>query len=141
MWASNPCLHLCLVFAVIYPEAIVASFHFLVGYCAHGWAIVAVFVSGLSMHKTEAGTRQYCIARQRHDTSAVFNVPLCGKRAVVAVRTVTTVAPRCTAAQDRYPPVVTVPWPKAISFEVLDLFFFPDLYLYFPTCSLSQAQS
>ena len=58
MWASYPCFHLCLVSAVIYPEAIMASFLYLVGYRAHGGAIVAVFVSGLSMHKTEAGTRQ-----------------------------------------------------------------------------------
>ena len=58
MWVSHPCFHLCLVFAVIYPEAIVAAFLYSVGYRAHGGAIVAVFVSGLSMHKTEAGTRQ-----------------------------------------------------------------------------------
>ena len=42
----------------LYPEAIVTAFLFSVGYRAHGRAIVAVFVSGLSMHKTEAGTRQ-----------------------------------------------------------------------------------
>ena len=58
MWASYPCFHLCLVFAVIYPGAIVASFLYLVGYSAHSGAIVVVFVSGLSMHTTEAGTRQ-----------------------------------------------------------------------------------
>ena len=58
VWASYPCVHLCLVFAVIYPEAIVASFFYLVGYRAHGGAIVGVFVSDLSMHKAEAGTRQ-----------------------------------------------------------------------------------
>ena len=69
VWASYPCFHLGLVFAVIYPEAIVASFLYLVGYHAHGGAIVAVFVSGLCMHKTEAGTRQYCIARQHQGIS------------------------------------------------------------------------
>ena len=58
MWASYPCFHLCLLFAVIYPEAIVASFLYLVGYGAHGGAIAAVYVSDLSMHKAEAGTRQ-----------------------------------------------------------------------------------
>ena len=58
MWASYPCFLLCLVFAVIYPGAILASFLFLVGYRAHGGAIVAVFVSGLSMHKAVGGTRQ-----------------------------------------------------------------------------------
>ena len=41
-----------------YPEAIVTSFLYSVGYHAHGGAIVAVFVSGLSMHKAEAGTGQ-----------------------------------------------------------------------------------
>ena len=56
MWASYLCFHLCLVFAVFYPEAIVSSFLYLVGYRAHGGAIVAVFISGLSLHKTEAGT-------------------------------------------------------------------------------------
>ena len=72
------------MFAVIYPQAIVASFLYSVGYRAHGGAIVAVFVSGLSMHKTEAGTRQNA-SYKRH----------------------------C----------------------------FPDLFLYFPTCSLLQAKS
>ena len=67
--ASRPCSALCLVFTIIYPEAIVTSSLYSVGYRAHCGAIVAVFVSGLSMQKTEAGTRQYCIARQRHDTS------------------------------------------------------------------------
>ena len=42
----------------LYPEAIVSSFPYSVGYRAHGGAIVAVFVSGLRMHKIEAGTRQ-----------------------------------------------------------------------------------
>ena len=51
-------LQLCLVFAAIYPEAIVASFLYLVGYHAHGGAIVALFVSDLSMQKAEEGTRQ-----------------------------------------------------------------------------------
>ena len=58
MWASYQCFHLCLVSAVIYPEGIVASFLSLVGYRAHSAAIVAVFVSGLSMHKAAAGTGQ-----------------------------------------------------------------------------------
>ena len=55
MWVSYPCFHLCLVFAAIYPEAIVAPFVYLVA-TAHTAAIVAVFFSGLSMHKREAGT-------------------------------------------------------------------------------------
>ena len=101
MWALYPCFHLCVVFAVIYPGAIVASFLYLVGYRAHGGAIVAVLVSSLSMQKTEASTRHHCIARQWHDTSAVFSVPLCGKMVVVAARFVTTVAPHCTGGQDR----------------------------------------
>ena len=42
----------------LYPEAIVTSFLYSVSYRAHGGAIVAVFASCLSMHKTEAGTRQ-----------------------------------------------------------------------------------
>ena len=42
----------------LYPKAIVTSFLYSVGYRAHGGAIVAVFVSGLGMHKTDAGTRQ-----------------------------------------------------------------------------------
>ena len=42
----------------LYPEAIVTSFLYSVGYCAHGGAMVAEFVSCLSMHKTGAGTRQ-----------------------------------------------------------------------------------
>ena len=42
----------------LYPEAIATSFLYSVGYRAHGGPIVAVIVSGLSMHKTEAGTRQ-----------------------------------------------------------------------------------
>ena len=58
MWASYPCFPLCLVLAVIYPGAILASLLYLVGYRAHVGAIVAVFVSGLSIHKTVAGTRQ-----------------------------------------------------------------------------------
>ena len=56
MWASYPCFNLCLVFVVIYPEAIVPSLLYLVGYRVHGGAIVAVFISGLSVHKTETGT-------------------------------------------------------------------------------------
>ena len=44
--------------AVIYAGAIVASFLYLVNYRAHGGAIVAISVGGLSMHKTAAGTRQ-----------------------------------------------------------------------------------
>ena len=72
MWASYPCFHLCLVFAAVYPEAIVTSSLYSVSYRAHGGAIVAVFISGLSMHKAEAGTRQCCIARQRHDTCDCF---------------------------------------------------------------------
>ena len=42
----------------LYPEAIVTSLLYSVGYRAHAGAIVAVFVNGLGMHKTEAGTRQ-----------------------------------------------------------------------------------
>ena len=42
----------------LYPEAIATSLLYSVGYLTHSGAIVAVFVSGLSMHKTEAGTRQ-----------------------------------------------------------------------------------
>ena len=42
----------------LYLEAIVTSFLYSVSYRAHGGAIVAVFASGLSMHKREAGTRQ-----------------------------------------------------------------------------------
>ena len=42
----------------LYPEIIVNSFLYSVSYCAHGGAMVAVFVSGLSTHKTEAGTRK-----------------------------------------------------------------------------------
>ena len=57
MWAAYPCFHLCLVSVAIYAEAIVAPFLYLVGYRAHGGAIVAVCISGLNMHKTEAGTR------------------------------------------------------------------------------------
>ena len=52
MWASCPCFQLCLVFAIIYPEVIVASSLYSGSYRAHGGAIVAVFVSGLSMHTT-----------------------------------------------------------------------------------------
>ena len=38
MWASYPCFSLCLVLAVTYPEAIVASFLYLVSYRANGGA-------------------------------------------------------------------------------------------------------
>ena len=34
------------------------SYLYSVGYRAHVWAIAAVFLRGLRMHKTEAGTRQ-----------------------------------------------------------------------------------
>ena len=51
MWASYPCFRLCLVFAALYPEAIVTSSLYSVSYHAHGGAIVAMFISGLSMHK------------------------------------------------------------------------------------------
>ena len=53
MWASYPCFQLCLVFGIIYPEVIVASFLYSVSYRAHRGATVAVFVSGL-----KRGTRQ-----------------------------------------------------------------------------------
>ena len=46
MWALYLCFHLCLVFAVICPEVILASFLYSVSYHAHGGAIVVVFVSG-----------------------------------------------------------------------------------------------
>ena len=49
MWASYQCFYLCLVFAVIYPEIILASFLYSVSYRAHGGAIMAVFVSGLGV--------------------------------------------------------------------------------------------
>ena len=55
MWASYPCFHLCLGFGAVHPEAMVAPLIYSVGYRAHGGATVAVFFSGLSMHKTEAG--------------------------------------------------------------------------------------
>ena len=41
----------------LYPEVLATSFLYSVSYRAHSGAIVAVFVSGLSMHKTAAGTR------------------------------------------------------------------------------------
>ena len=52
-----------------YAEAIVASFHLISELPRARWAIVAVFISGLSMHKAEAGTRQSCIARQHQGIS------------------------------------------------------------------------
>ena len=103
MWASYPDFQLCLVSALIYPEAIVASFLYLVGYGARGGAIVVVFVSSLSMHKTEAGTRQSCMARQQRSqsrSSQGFFVQLCEKLNMLPVRAVTTVAPHCIAGQD-----------------------------------------
>ena len=51
------------LFRSVYPEAVVVPLLYLVGYRAHGGAIVAVFVSGLGMHKTEAGTRQNATPR------------------------------------------------------------------------------
>ena len=42
----------------LYPEAIATSFLSSVRYSSHGGAIVAVFVSGQGMHKTEAPTRR-----------------------------------------------------------------------------------
>ena len=48
---------------VIYPEAIVASFLYLVGYRAHSGAIVAMYISGLCVHKTEAGTSPSSLCR------------------------------------------------------------------------------
>ena len=49
--ASYPCLPLCLVFAGTYPEAIVAPFLSSSRLPRARWAVVAVFFSGLSMHK------------------------------------------------------------------------------------------
>ena len=59
-------------FSIIYPEVIVGSFLYLVSYRAHGGAIVAVFVSGLSvaqdrgrhktvMHRTETSKHKLSI--------------------------------------------------------------------------------
>ena len=42
----------------LYPKAIATSLLYSVGYRVHAGDIVAVFVNGLGMHKTEAGTRQ-----------------------------------------------------------------------------------
>ena len=70
MWSSYPCFQLCLVFVVLYAEAIVTSFLHSVRYCVHSGSIVAVFVSGLSvaqdrgrqkavMHRT-ATSKHHC---------------------------------------------------------------------------------
>ena len=40
----------------------------------------------------------------------------CNKKGGCAVRAVVTVAPHCTAGQDRKPPVTTTPWSKAICY-------------------------
>ena len=37
--------------------------------------------------------------------------------------------------------MVTVPWPKAIKFFCVPCECFPGLYLFYPSCSLVQAQS
>ena len=77
------------------------SFLYLVSYRAHCGAIVAVFISG-PKHAQDRGRHKTVMHRnQQYGKITVFTVPKCEKRAVVAVRTVTTVAPRCTARQDR----------------------------------------
>ena len=77
------------------------SFLYLVSYRAHCGAIVAVFISG-PKHAQDRGRHKTVM----HRKAAIWQdhgvtVPKCEKRAVVAVRTVTTVAPRCTLRQDR----------------------------------------
>ena len=79
----------------------------------------------------------HCKATAQHKSFiTVFIVPTFEKLSMLAVRTVTTVALRCTAGQDRWPRVVTVPWPKASRFCGVLCDCFPDLYLYSSTCSL-----
>ena len=46
-----------------YPEAIVASLLYLVKYCAHCWAIVAVFISG-SKHAQDRGRHKTVLHRK-----------------------------------------------------------------------------
>ena len=55
----------------LYPEAIVASFLYSVSYRAHGGAIVAVFVSGLSVAQDRGRQKTvlHCTATSRHKLS------------------------------------------------------------------------
>ena len=55
MWASSPCFHLCLVYSILYPAAIVTSLLYSVSYCKHGGAIVAVFFTGLCVTQGKGG--------------------------------------------------------------------------------------
>ena len=59
-----------------YREAIVALFLYSSWLLRAQWAVMAVFFIGLSMHKTEAGTRQSCIARQQRSISRSSQCPL-----------------------------------------------------------------
>ena len=104
MWASYPCFQLCLVFAILYLEAIVTSFLYSVSYRAHSGAIVAVFFSGLGITEDKGGhkTVMHSKATAQHKSSiTVFVAQMCEKLNMLAVRAVTTVAPRCIAGQDR----------------------------------------
>ena len=53
------------LFRSLYPEAIVASFIYLVSYCVHGGANVAVFVTGLSVAQDRGRHKAEYIALQR----------------------------------------------------------------------------
>ena len=57
MLASYPCFRLCLMYLILYTEAIVTSFLYSGSYHAHGGAIVAVFFSGLSMTQCKGGNK------------------------------------------------------------------------------------
>ena len=52
------------LFRSLYPEAIVTSFLYSVSYHAHGGAMVAVFVSGLSVADDRGRHKAECIALQ-----------------------------------------------------------------------------
>ena len=82
MWASCPCFQLCLVFAILYPEAIVTPFLFSVSYHVHSGAIVAVFLSGLRETQDRGGhkTVMHRKATAQHKLSiTVFIVHMCEK--------------------------------------------------------------
>ena len=80
------------------------SFLYSVSYPAHSGAIVPVFFSGLRETQDRGGhkTVMHRKATAQHKSSIkVFFVQMCEKLNMLAVRAVTTVAPRCIAGQDR----------------------------------------
>ena len=101
-----------------------------------GWALLGLLTL------PAAGERE----QEGKDTKQKRSKPLCTrlyvlisatKRGGWCVRAVVIVDPRCIAGWDRWPPMTTTPWPKAICFSLISTLIIlqtsnPSLYSMFP---------